>query len=219
VSSDAFAREKLATITAFGAELTLVPSVNGRITPDLIPRMMAEARRLAEAPDTFWTNQLYNHDGLLGGRAIGRELLEQIDEIDVVCAAVGTAAMLVGISRAFQEAGRRTRIVALEPVGSAILTTGHAGAHHVEGTGIGMVPPLLSEDDYDEARALDESEARVLARRLAREEGIFCGTSSALNVLGALQLAREIGPGHTVATVAVDSGLKYLDGDLFSDAE
>ena len=66
--------------------------------------------------------------------------------------------------------------------------------------------------------ALDENEARVLARRLAREEGIFAGTSSAMNVLGALRLAREVGPGHTVVTVAVDSGLKYLTGDLFADA-
>jgi cysteine synthase A len=218
VSSDAFSREKLDTMTAFGAELTLVPSVGGRITPDLIPRMMAEARRLAEAPNTFWTNQLYNPDGIMGGSAIARELLEQVEQIDVLCAAVGTAAMLVGMSRTFQAAGRRTRIVALEPDGSAVLTTGQGGAHHVEGTGLGMVPPLLSEDDYDEARALDESEARVLARRLAREEGLFVGTSSGLNVLGALQLAREMGPGHTVATVAVDSGLKYLTGDLFADA-
>jgi len=218
VSSDAFAREKLDTMTAFGAELTLVPSVGGRITPDLIPRMMAEARRLAEAPNTLWTNQLYNPDGILGGRAIANELLEQVEQIDVLCAAVGTAAMLVGISRTFQAAGRHTRIVALEPDGSAVLTTGQGGAHHVEGTGLGLVPPLLSEDDYDEARALDESEARALARRLARDEGMFVGTSSALNVLGALQLAREMGPGHTVATVAVDSGLKYLTGDLFAGA-
>jgi cysteine synthase A len=179
--------------------------------------MIAEARRLAEAPNTYWTNQLYNRDGIRGGRAIGDELLEQVETIDVLCAAVGTAAMLVGISQAFAAAGRRTRIVALEPASSAILTTGEAGAHQVEGTGIGMVPPLLSEDDYDEARAIDEAEARLLARRLAREEGIFTGTSSALNIFGALKLAREIGPGHTVATVAVDSGLKYLTGDLFAD--
>jgi len=218
VSSDAFAREKLAMITAFGAELTLVPSVDGRITPDLVPRMIEEARRIAQAADTYWTNQLYNTDGVQGGIGIGTELLEQVDtRIDALCAAVGTAAMLVGISKAFQSANQRTRMVALEPASSPILTRGEAGAHHVEGTGIGMVPPLLSEDDYDEARAVDETEARAIARRLAREEGVFVGTSSALNVLGALQLARELGPGKTVATVAVDSGLKYLSGDLFAD--
>jgi cysteine synthase A len=217
VSSDAFAREKLDTIRAFGAELVLVPSDAGRITPDLVPRMIAEARRLAEAEDVYWTNQLYNPDSLLGGTEIGRELLDQADgPIDAVCAAVGTGAMLVGISRAFQSAGQRTRFVALEPAASPILTRGWAGAHRVEGTGIGMVPPLLSEDDYDEARAIDEGEARLTAQRLAREEGLFVGVSSALNVVGAIRLARESGPGHTIATVAVDTGLKYLAGDLYS---
>ncbi len=216
VSSDAFAREKLDTIRAFGAELVLVPSDGGRITPDLVPRMIAEARRLAEAEDVYWTNQLYNPDSLLGGAAIGRELLEQVDgTIDAICAAVGTGAMLVGISRALQAAGQHTRVIALEPATSPVLTGGQAGAHRVEGAGIGMVPPLLCEDDYDEAWAVDETEARSLARRLAREEGVFAGVSAALNVLGAIRLARDLGPGHTVATVAVDTGLKYLTGDLY----
>jgi cysteine synthase len=216
VCSDAFAQTKLDTIRAFGAELVLVPSDGGRITPDLVPRMIDEARRLAEAEDVYWTNQLYNRDGILGGDAIGRELLEQVDgPIDGVCAAVGTAAMLVGISRALQLAAQHTRVVALEPAASPILTRGWAGAHHVEGTGIGMVPPLLTEDDYDEAWAIDEGEAREFARRLAREEGLLAGPSSAMNVLGALRLARELGPERTVVTVAVDTGLKYVSGDLF----
>jgi cysteine synthase A len=86
----------------------------------------------------------------------------------------------------------------------------------VEGTATGRVPPHLQRSDYDEARAIDESEARVMAKRLAKEEGIFAGTSSALNVVAALQLAAELGRGRRVATVAVDTGLKYLAGDLFA---
>ena len=97
-----------------------------------------------------------------------------------------------------------------------MLTQGHGGTHRVEGIAPGFVPPHLTVGVYDEARAVDEAEARVMARRLAREEGIFAGTSSALNVVAALQLARELGPGKVVATVAVDSGLKYLAGDLFT---
>jgi len=96
-----------------------------------------------------------------------------------------------------------------------MLTTGHGGGHRVEGIALGFIPPHLTPDVYDEARAISETEARLMARRLAREEGIFAGVSSALNVVAALQLARELGPGHTVATVAVDTGLKYLAGDLF----
>jgi len=120
------------------------------------------------------------------------------------------------VSRALKDGGSRARIVALEPSGSPVLTTGRAGAHRVEGTAAGFVPPHLTTHDYDEARAIDEEEARTMVRRLAREEGIFVGTSSGLNVVAALQCAAELGGGHNVATVAVDTGLKYLNGDLFT---
>jgi cysteine synthase A len=124
--------------------------------------------------------------------------------------------MLVGVSRALRAGGSRARIVALEPATAALISTGTPGTHHVEGIGTGFIPPLLDKADYDEVRAIDEGAARAMALRLAREEGIFAGTASALNVVAALQLAQELGPGHTVATVAVDSGLKYLAGDLYS---
>jgi cysteine synthase len=216
VSSDAFAREKLQTMRAFGAQLTIVPSRGGQITPDLIPRMMEEARTLAQEPNTYWTNQFHNADMLIGYEQIGQELLEQVDgPIHAFCGGVGTAGMLMGVARALRGAGNPLRIVALEPATSAVLSTGKAGTHHVEGIGVGFVPPLLDQAAYDQARGIDEGEARHMARRLAREEGIFVGVSSGLNVIGALQVARELGPGHTVVTVAVDTGLKYLAGDLF----
>ncbi|MCJ7723988.1 MAG: pyridoxal-phosphate dependent enzyme, partial [Anaerolineales bacterium] len=91
------------------------------------------------------------------------------------------------------------------------------GTHHVEGIGVGFVPPLLDTRYYDEVRGIDETSACAMARRLAREEGIFAGTSSGLNVLGALQLAQELGPSHAVVTVAVDTGLKYLADDLYAE--
>ena len=96
-----------------------------------------------------------------------------------------------------------------------MLSTGKAGAHQVEGIGVGIVPPLLDKNAYDEVRAIAEAEVRQMARCLAKEEGIFAGISSGLNVVAALQLARELGTGHTVVTVAVDTGLKYLAGDLY----
>jgi cysteine synthase A len=124
--------------------------------------------------------------------------------------------MLVGVSRALKAAGSAARIVALEPASSPALTKGHGGAHRVEGTATGRVPPHLQRSDYEDARAIDEDEARRMARRVAREEGIFAGTSTGLNIAGALQLAAELGAGHRVVTIAVDTGLKYLAGDLFS---
>jgi cysteine synthase len=215
LSSDAFAREKIETIQAFGADVEILPSEGGKVTPGLFDRFKQRIAVLKEEPGTFWTDQFHNTDALNGYRLIGTELLEQVGKIDAFCGATGTAGMLVGVSQALKPGG--VRIVALEPAGSPMLTTGRGGPHRVEGTAPGFVPPHLKPGDYDEARAIDEAEARAMARRLAREEGIFAGTSTGLNVVAALQLARELGPGHQVATVAVDSGLKYLAGDLFTD--
>jgi cysteine synthase len=153
-----------------------------------------------------------------GYEPLGRELLAQVDgPIDAFCGGVGTAGMLMGVARAIRQAGRPTRIVALEPAASAVISGGKTGgAHDVEGIGIGFIPPLLEKQFYDDVRGIEEEEARVMARRLAREEGILAGASTGLNVVAACQLARELGPNHTVVTVAVDTGLKYLAGSLFS---
>jgi cysteine synthase A len=215
LSSDAFAREKLETMRAFGADVEVMPSDGGKVTPELFDRFKKRIATMKEEPGTFWTDQFHNTDALNGYRLIGTELLKQVGKIDAFCGATGTAGMLVGVSQALKPGG--VRIVALEPAGSPMLTTGRGGPHRVEGTAPGFVPPHLKPGDYDEARAIDEREARAMVRRLAREEGIFAGTSTGLNVVAALQLAREVGPGHQVATVAVDSGLKYLAGDLFTD--
>lgn len=96
-----------------------------------------------------------------------------------------------------------------------MLSTGHGGPHHVEGIATGIVPPLLPAELYDRVLTVEETTARELALPLARREGIFAGTSSAFNITGALHLAKELGPGRTVATVACDTGLKYLAGDLY----
>jgi cysteine synthase len=216
LSSDAFAEEKIRTMEAFGAKVELVPSDGGKVTPALFDRFKKRIAELNAEPGTFWTDQFNNADALTGYAKIGEELVDQLGTIDLFCGAVGTAGMLVGVSRALKARGCRARIVALEPAGSPVLTAGHGGPHRVEGTAPGFVPPHLTRQDYDEARAIDEAEARVMARRLAREEGIFAGTSSGVNVLAAVRCAVELGAGRKVATVAVDTGLKYLNGDLFA---
>ena len=216
LSSDAFAKEKLLTMTAFGADLRIVPSEGGKVTPSLFDRFRSEIAKLSAEPDTFWTDQFHNTDALNGYAEIGRELLEQTDgRVDVFCGAVGTGGMLAGVARALREGGSRARIIALEPAESPALTQGRGGAHRVEGVATGSIPPHMSGRPYDEARAIPEAEGREMARRLAHEEGLLVGTSSGLNITAALQIARELGPGKVVATVAVDSGLKYLAGDLF----
>ena len=214
VSSSAFAGEKLRTMRAFGAQLELVESETGAITAELVSRVVARAEALAAEGNTYYTNQFYNRDALKGYARMGEELLSQLGSIDAFCGAVGTAGMVMGVAPVLKERAA-TRVVVLEPTASAVITTGRAGPHHVEGVGVGFVPPLLDTRLYDEARAVNEGEARRMARRLAREEGVFAGVSSGLNVVGALQLAEELGEGHTVVTVACDTGLKYLAGELF----
>ena len=218
LSSDAFAEEKLRTMRAFGAEVRIVPSDGGKVTPALFDRFRQQMAVLAAEPDTFWTDQFHNMDAVEGYAGIGRELLEQTGgSLDVFCGAVGTGGMLLGVARALRDGGSRARIVALEPASSPAMTEGRAGAHHVEGIATGGAPPHMAGKPYDEARAVPEELARALARRLAREEGLLVGTSSALNIFAAIDLARELGPGKVVTTLAVDTGLKYLAGDLFAD--
>ena len=218
VSSDAFAKAKLDTMTAFGAELHIVRSKGGKVTPDLVPRMIEEASSLAEQEGTYFTNQLHNSDTIEGYRKIGEELVGQLDRpIDAFCGGVGTAGMLMGVAHVVRQSNPRATIVALEPATSAVISGEEAGTHHVEGIGIGFIPPLLDQNLYDDVRAIDEDEARRTARSLAKEEGIFAGISSGLNVAAAILLAKEMGRGATIATVAVDTGLKYLGGDLYTD--
>ncbi len=226
LSSDAFAKEKLDTMRAFGADLEIVQSEGGKVTPALFDKFKARIAELMQDPNTFWTDQFNNPDALDGYANIGHELVEQIGHVDAYVGAVGSAGMLVGVSRALKaahlraersggQAGSKARIVALEPSTSPFLTTGKGGPHRVEGTAAGFWPPHLTRDMYDEVRVINEEEGRAMARRAAREEGVFAGTSSGVNMVAAIDLARELGPGKVVATVACDTGLKYLAGDLY----
>ena len=218
LSSDAFAEEKLRTMRVFGAELRIVPSEGGRVTPKLFEAFRQQIAVLAAEADTFWTDQFNNTDSLDGYARIGEELVEQSGgSLHAFCGAVGTGGMLSGVARALRKAGSQARIVALEPASSPAMTEGRGGPHRVEGIGTGRIPPHMEHRPHDEARAVREEDSRAMARRLAREEGLLVGTSSALNIVAAIDLARELGPGKVVATVAVDTGLRYLSGDLFGE--
>lgn len=215
LSSDAFSAEKLDTMRAFGADLEIIQSDGGKVTPALFDKFKARIAQLAKDPNNFWTDQFNNADAVDGYANIGRELAEQIGKVDAFAGMVGSGGMLVGVSHALKQAGQSTRIVALEPSTSPFLTTGKGGAHRVEGTAAGFWPPHLVKGTYDEVRVIDENAGRAMARQAAKAEGLFAGTSTGMNLVAALDLARELGPGKVVATVACDTGLKYLAGDLF----
>ena len=207
VSSDAYAEEKLRTMRAFGAELTIVPSTDGRITPDLIPRMREEVERLADRSDTYFTDQFHNTDHVAGYRRLGEELLAELDRPpDVFCVAVGTAGLLMGVAEVLRAADGETRIVALEPATSAVISGGEAGPHHVEGIGVGFVPPLLREKVYDDVLPVDEALGWETARCLASKDGLFAGRFCGLNVAcrdrGRASAPWTRGPSRDQATTA-----------------
>ncbi len=215
VSSDAFAEEKIATMRALGADVEIVHSPEG-ITPELIPRLQARAAEIVDAIGGYATDQFNNRDMIDGYRALGRELLEQLaGRIDAFCAYVGTAGCFLGVTRELRSALPDLHRVAVEPAESAMLSGGPPGTHRIEGGGAGFCPPQLREEDHDEVIAVPEAEAFETAREAARLEGLFSGPSTGANLVAALSLARRLGPGRRVATVQVDSGLKYLSGDLY----
>jgi cysteine synthase A len=216
VTSDAFAHEKLRTMEAFGAELDVIPSSEG-ITPELIPRMIERSKEIVEEVDGFATDQFRNHDMLDGHAGLARELLEQLSgRIDAFCAYVGTSGCFVGVTRELRRALPELHRVAIEPAESPVLSGGEPGTHRIEGGGSGFWPPLLERSDLDEVRTVSSADAFAMARRAAKEEGLWSGPSTGANLLVALELARRLGEGKRVATPLVDSGLKYLGGDLYS---
>ena len=216
VSSDAFSEDKLIQLTAFGADLTLVPSEGGLITRALIERMIETAREFSGEPRTFWTDQLNNVDSIGGYHPMGEEIWAQSGrQIDAFVHSIGTAASLRGAATVLRHHNPRLRVVAVEPAESAVLSGGRPGAHRIEGIGIGVLPPMWHPALVDEVVPIATTDAEDMARRLAREEGLFAGTSSGANVLAAIQLGQRLGPTARIATLLVDSGLKYLSTNVY----
>jgi len=219
VTSAAFSKEKRDHMTALGARLTLVGSPTGGTTKVLTLEMIETARQLAEAPGSFLTDQLNNVDPLPAYERMGEEIWDQSDgHVDAFVQSVGTGGSLRGVSTRLRAHDSSVHIVAVEPAESAVLSGGESGSHKIEGTGAGFVVPLWADSVADEIQTVSTQEAMVTARRLAREEGIFAGTSTGGNVAVALRVAERLGPGRTVVTVACDSGMKYLSTTLYSGA-
>ena len=216
VTSDAFSEDKLIQMAAFGAELTLIKSINGLTTNQLIQDMIAGARTLSLEPHTYWTNQLHNTDSIAGYHPLGEEIWSQTGgNVDAFVHTVGTMASLRGVATVLKGHNSAMKIIAVEPAESAVLSNGSPGAHKIEGIGIGYTPPMWDHEVVSEITTVTTAEAQDMARRLAREEGLFAGTSSGANVVAALRIGMRMGACATVATLLVDSGLKYMSTGVF----
>ena len=216
VFSDAFSDEKRMMMNAFGGVVTDVPSENKQITEKLIRAMIEKARTLSQQPDHWWCDQINNRDAEKGYYALGEEIWNQTGgKVNAFVKSVGSAHCLHGVTKALRAHNPRIHAVAVEPAESPVLTGGSPGGHQIEGIGIGFTPPLWEPKLVNEVVGVSTKDAQVMARRLAKEEALFAGTSSGANVVAALYVAARLGPGATVVTILVDSGLRYVSTDLY----
>lgn len=211
VSSDAFSQEKLDHMKLLGATLQIVRSESGGMTEKLTRDMIEGARVVAAETGAFWTDQMKNKDQLAAYHKLAEEIWGQTNgQIDGFVQSVGTAASLRGTGEALRRHNKKIRLVAVEPSESPVLSGGKAGSHKIDGIGAGFVVPLWLDDIADHIEKVSTEEATAMAFRLAREEGLFAGTSTGCNVIAALRVAEQLGPGATIVTVMCDTGMKYL---------
>lgn len=216
VFSDAFSNEKRITMKAFGATVTDVLSDNKKITEKLIKEMIETSRGLSEQDNHWWSDQLNNRDAEQGYYPLGDEIWEQSEgNVHAFVHTVSTAHSIHGVTKALLKHNNQIETFAVEPDESAVLSGRPSGSHKIEGIGIGFIPPLWQPDIVNEILTVTTEDAISMARRLAKEEGIFAGTSTGANIVAALRVAERLGPGKTVATIIVDSGLRYLSTPLY----
>jgi cysteine synthase A len=216
VTSDAFSSEKRNHMEALGAKLTIIRSDSGGMDEALTRNMVEAARRIQEEKGGFWTDQLRNEDQLSCYHTMADEIWQQAGgKVDAFVQAVGTSASLRGTAERLTEHNPDVHIVAVEPSESAVLSGEEPGSHKIEGVGAGFVVPLWKPELVREIARVSTEESMAMARRLAKEEGIFAGTSTGSNLIAALKKAKELGPDGTVVTLMVDSGIKYLSTSLY----
>jgi cysteine synthase A len=218
VIADCFTEERFQLMRALGAELEVIPSVQGRphVTAEDIRRMVERAGELAAEPGHYATDQFNNPYVIPGHREhLGREIWEQTEgRVTAFCHGIGTASSLVGVSQALRPHG--VHVQALEPASSAAISGDTNGSFAMQGW-TGLVPPHWDPDAVDGIDRIEDEAAVEMTRRLAREDGIFAGISTGANVVGALRLAERLGPDAVVVTLAVDSGFKYMSVAPYGD--
>jgi cysteine synthase len=211
VIADCFTEERIQLMHALGAEVDVIPSVEGppKVTPQDIDNMVARAAELAAQPGHYATDQFNNPHIIPGHREhLGREIWEQTEgRVTGFCHGMGTAGTVMGVSEALRPRG--VFIQAHEPASSAAITRGEHGAFLIQGW-TGQVMPHWNASKVDHVEPVGDEEALEMTLRLAREEGTFAGISSGANVVGAHRLAERLGPDAVIVTLAADTGFKYM---------
>ncbi|MBL4625489.1 MAG: cysteine synthase family protein [Flavobacteriales bacterium] len=218
VSSNGFSEEKLQTMRAFGATVEIIHAENGILTADVINKMIARTKELILEPNTFWPDQVNNMDNKLGYHKMAYEIIKELGtEIDEFVMAVGGGGCISGNSEILKEKIPRLKTIAVEPFNVRNISGGDtSGKHRLEGIGLSFVPSILRQDLINAVIAVSDEDAYKTANGLAKKEGILGGITSGANVWAAIQRAKELGAGKKIVTVIVDSGLRYLNGDLYN---
>ncbi len=204
--------ERRKIMEAFGAQIVLTPAAE-----DMKGAIERYRQLTEENPDAWLPNQFGNPHNVDAHREItGRSILEQIDEkIDAFVAGVGTGGTLFGAAQALRREMPDVRVVAVEPYESAVMSGEKAGMHEIQGIGEGFIPDLVRMDEIHQVIKIRSQDAKDFMKKLAHEEGLIVGISSGANVLAALQVGEEMGPGKTVVTILPDSGERYLSMNIF----
>jgi cysteine synthase A len=199
--------ERRSMITSFGAKLELIEDID-----DIQEAIERSEELAATREDIFLPRQFANPDNIETHRTTtGPEILRQLNgEIDAFVMGVGTGGTVMGVGRALRKAGSRARIIAVEPDESAVMSGDAPGHHGIQGLADGFVPALVNLDEIDQIARIPTQHAIDAAQQICVEEGLLVGISSGANVLAAVQVAHELGPGHNVVTVLCDRGERYL---------
>ena len=213
VMPETMSEERRRLIKAYGAELVLTEGAKG------MKGAIAKTNELAEEyPNSFIPGQFVNSANPKAHyETTGPEIFEDTDgEVDIFVAGVGTGGTVTGVGKYLKEKKPETKVVAVEPLSSAVLSTGVAGAHKIQGIGAGFVPDVLDTDVYDEIITVSNEDAFATGKLIGKSEGVLVGISSGAAVHAAVELAkREENSGKTIVVLLPDTGDRYLSTALF----
>jgi cysteine synthase len=203
--------ERRSLIRAYGAELVLTEGAKG------MKGAIAKAQEVAESENGFYIPQQFTNEANPNKHyaTTAEEIVRDVNDLDMFVAGVGTGGTISGVGKRLKELKPQVKIVAVEPEKSPVISGGQPGPHKIQGIGAGFIPDIYVKEVVDKVITATEEEAFEAARLVAKKEGILIGISSGANVAIALKLAKELGKGKKIVTLAPDGGEKYISMGLY----
>jgi cysteine synthase A len=212
VMPESMSRERVTLLESYGATVVLTPAQLG-----MTGAIEEAKKRVAAHPNSFMPDQFSNPaNPAMHRMTTGPEILQALDgRIDAFVAGVGTGGTITGVGEVLKAHRAQILVVAVEPAGSPVLSGGKPGPHKIQGIGAGFIPKVLNRAVIDRIETVTDDDAFRMAKRLAAEEALLVGISAGANVVAALRIAQQLGPGKTVVTVLPDRGDRYFSMDKY----